>query len=89
MSFPCSEHITCIDSALPAGTALSFEGRTGTGGQLGHGNDFDYWSPHHVEWLQLTETDLSKQMHDGELAWRVQQVRARRAGQLVLRVIAR
>ncbi|EFN54346.1 hypothetical protein CHLNCDRAFT_24715 [Chlorella variabilis] len=40
------------------GTALSFEGRTGTGGQLGHGNDFDYWSPHHVDWLSLTETDL-------------------------------
>lgn len=55
------------------GTALSFEGRTGTGGQLGHGNDFDYWSPHHVEWLQLTETDLSKQVQGGELAWRVLQ----------------
>lgn len=59
---------------MHAGTALSFEGRTGTGGQLGHGNDFDYWSPHHVEWLQLTETDLSKQVQGGELAWRVLQV---------------
>lgn len=57
------------------GTALSFEGRTGTGGQLGHGNDFDYWSPHHVEWLQLGETDWRKQQNeDGSLAWKVQQV---------------
>lgn len=59
-----------------AGTALSFEGRSGTGGQLGHGNDFDYWSPFHVEWLQLTETNWSKQQQEGggELAWKVQQV---------------
>lgn len=65
-----------------AGTALSFEGRTGTGGQLGHGNDFDYWSPHHVDWLSLTETDLVKQQRDdGSLAWKVQQVTQQRSRQ--------
>ena len=66
------------DCLLPpgAGTALSFAGRSGTGGQLGHGNDFDYWSPFHVEWLQLTETNWAKQQQEGggELAWKVQQV---------------
>jgi hypothetical protein len=62
-------------SGSPAGTALSFEGRSGTGGQLGHGNDFDYWSPCHVEWLALTETDWVKQHQEGgSLAWKVQQV---------------
>lgn len=56
------------------GTAYSFEGKSGTGGQLGHGNDFDYWSPHHVEWLALGETDMAKQHHeDGSLAWKVVQ----------------
>jgi hypothetical protein len=45
---------------------------------LGHGNDFDYWSPFHVEWLQLTETNWSKQQQEGggELAWKVKQVGA-------------
>lgn len=60
---------------MPAGTALSFESGTGTGGQLGHGNDFDYWQPQHVEWLQLGETDWAKQhQEDGGQAWKVQQV---------------
>ncbi|PSC71361.1 ultraviolet-B receptor UVR8 [Micractinium conductrix] len=57
------------------GTAYSFEKGSGTGGQLGHGNDFDYWSPHQVEWLQLEETEWTKQVHEGgETAWRVKQV---------------
>jgi hypothetical protein len=60
---------------LPAGSSLSFEGRSGTGGQLGHGNDFDYWAPQHVEWLQLTDTDWARQHgDDGGLAWRVHEV---------------
>lgn len=33
-----------------------------------------------MEWLQLAETDLSKQVQDGELAWKVLQVRPGRAG---------
>lgn len=66
---------------LSTGTAFSFEGRTGTGGQLGHGNDFDYWSPNHVEWLQLGETDWTKQQHeDGSTAWKVVQVSVGRLG---------
>ena len=61
-----------------AGTSYSFEERSGTGGQLGHGNDFDYWAPSSVDWLQLSEQDWVKQQPQdgggGELAWRVLQV---------------
>ena len=61
----------------PPGSAYSFQGGSGGGGgQLGHGNDFDYWSPTAVEWLQLSETEMVRQEPEGggALAWRVLQV---------------
>ena len=59
-----------------AGSAYEFEGRGGTGGQLGLGNEFDYWEPTRVEWLQLDEVDWLAQRLAGDdfPAWRVLRV---------------
>ncbi|KAK9811244.1 hypothetical protein WJX72_000524 [[Myrmecia] bisecta] len=56
------------------GTPSAYEQQLTSGGQLGLGNDFDYWIHTNVEWLQLDEVDLIKQStRDGHQAWRVVQ----------------
>lgn len=68
------------------GSTYGFEGGPGsTGGQLGLGNEFDYWQPTQVEWLQLDDTDVRRWRGDpeseddpscGRGEWRFQQVSA-------------
>jgi hypothetical protein len=41
------------DSAL-------FPGHTSAGGQLGHGNEFDYWRPTCAEQLMVVEGDTKR-----------------------------
>ncbi|GAB4821915.1 hypothetical protein N2152v2_008961 [Parachlorella kessleri] len=58
------------------GTALSVQETTSTGGQLGLGDENDYWAPTRVEWLQLGEAEAWAQQEEagGDMAWRVLQV---------------
>ncbi len=62
--------------SVPAGTALSVQETTSTGGQLGLGDENDYWAPTRVEWLQLGEAEAWAQQEEagGDMAWRVLQV---------------
>ena len=57
------------------GTALSaMEGGSG-GGQLGLGNEFDYWAPARVEWVQSGAGAGVPQLDaEGHQMWRVLQV---------------
>lgn len=58
------------------GTAFSVQNTTSTGGQLGLGDENDYWSPTCVELLMLSDSQLQAQQAErgGELSWRVLQV---------------
>jgi hypothetical protein len=59
-----------------AGSSYSYSERGGTGGQLGHGNEFDYWGPTAVEVLQVNDQEqVAQQDAAGSIhAWTVVQV---------------
>ena len=57
---------------MGSNTAL-FPSETSSGGQLGLGNDFDYWTPTAVQQLLYGDEALAAEDGEGQ-GWRVQQV---------------
>jgi len=59
------------------GTATSFESGRSSGGQLGLGNEFDYWAPTQVTDLQVSgggETQPDLQQPEVASSWKALQV---------------
>ena len=58
------------------GTATSFETRRSSGGQLGLGNEFDYWAPTQVTDLQLAAGALQEGPASNAISssWKAMQV---------------